>query len=1517
MTLWDKHVWHKEVVTSSDDVSVEDLSAKIDDVISRMKEEEIEEDLEDTLYELSQYLTLALEKEVYDETMQEIADKYIKAVEMYEEKKNTDLDTLKTEITQSIEDKKQQIEDEEDVSLIELGNQKIDELFENKHLKNWLKIAKIWMLIGWAWWIGRKIRNFFSGGDKKKEKKVKGGMIKKIFLSILWWVGILQAIKRLKDQDIKNPLDRLFWANENNEKDDSQSNEEHDSWLYHPEQEDVQEYVEMPHASLFNRTADAINIFYTDLIGFSKNGGRWADMFGEASYEKTENNDDAKGISISLLHQAYPTTWELLRSKTLIDQIVISKKKKSLHTFIQSLWLEKAKKFLLPVCEKIDDASFHLLDTAQTVDSFVEWIVWNEETKSAIHGLFRRYIKTISFLTYKQTEFSTYASPQEIVSFSSWTLVETLQLLEEKNILTTPVDDETRSILKQDKEEYNELIDFDDDSWTSILDELETNIALHGSLDYAWQNDLRYLLDNAIGSLHWIDADDWWIQYLPFLDAWDISDDIKQKLWEEMWPGQEITYFATQFQNLKENIWKRIITVDDINELRENINQLFIMKQELTLGSYFTHEIIQNDDWTWAFRIYNAWSQFLDSWKKWIEFILQWDIWSGILVWWSTFIVWINVLRIVPWVNIVATPLAKGVNFWVKKTLQFSWLLVKKSSFFLASRAMPTWFASRYKNNPRLLAHHLIHWRISLEQGLRIAKKNWTVFTNAWAAVQWKKADLLKYLFGSTIDTDLLLKYWNNKNIRKQLFTSSFAGKIYDPRDRINRGKYAYSLGSQSIDKLRRIDAVLESTSGDVQDILKMYIAKTWSLEKSFTFLDTVDTKDVSSMYRILSSKWLSIKQCGTVLSRYIHTWEDVSDLAVFLTKNEPSISHATYFFKNVCKKRPQVQYFANIQKLNTSPSLLWRIIDRSVLKNLDKIKFVAFKKVLENTIEALKKTVLKTNMPWKTSALINRLSTIQNISDVSQLQSACMRIRDISTLKLLGKCFGIVWVVLDWYFLKESLSEARALQYINKNKAVFLEQKAWQQWIWAWVATVAVFIPGPWWIAIALWWVAVIWSLIIESQKNVWSSYLTNYYEYIRTTKQSVVQQIISLQSGKVWNKIDVSWRDAAFWNHFPDRTHDMLASTDGAIKALMWLDSLSQVWGYAQYNDLFRMLDSEDTSDEKKQEAKNVLNAILPSTWYDTLSAFKQQVENDTKKLEEIVSERYNELVLRFWKDWHGNIDIANNQDIQDAMNEHGAIKWIHEYIIEFTDPVSPLIENGLYTENPRTLFFTYTQEEKESFQYLSISDLRKNGEPVYPLERIMFDIAREVYFLDVVTMQGVYSIFTEANKDVYGFYFSEDKKQIYINWDIGFDAWYGIDMSSQHIQEKFVPRLNQTISMKKLITTQSGSGEKIIHEELKKSCLSIIWRHTAVPSSKEEFLQQAIVKPMLANPDTWILPSLSDIALANDIWLTQLRALYKYIPSENTFLVYNWNTDQNLRTILQENNIDVKILSQVPIV
>lgn len=724
--------------------------------------------------------------------------------------------------------------------------------------------AGIWLLVRW---ISRLFRKKKKNGEEKESKKEEKSRWKKTLLWAGIWTGGILVWKNW--DKIKGWFSGLFgWWEKPKEWDGKTDDVESSA-------KEFKETLSSEEKTHYNSFADNVNKFYAWWNGQMnwdlQNDQLWNSKFETYKWEKIQ------GLVPFMLNNRYENIDSLLSEWTFYKE-VIGTETESMIQKIQWRTADQIGAFLTPIASTIDGMLPALLNLKTTgkVADFVLWLKWNANAQEVISMTFRKTIMVISYLNSKENSLkyklaSDYLIKQDagfknksledqneditdqlqdeefckknidptISKFRDGTLYDGIKLLESFWCADDKLDALTQEAVDDVSERKRDLLDKDDEG-NNKIDDIKENFE-DGKLNKEGQEDTADLLDEFEDEIDDDWSKTWYNKYVPLMNFFDPSDDIMQKIMNTWEYDKMVKVYKDKIVGIREKSKNGTLTPNDIDDLKKTIDDYYAFEKSLVTSQANIEEVFDKN----GNKIIRRWNVIWQSGQA---------LWSGgemlidgKYIKWGLITAWALVsldittypVRLALWLfrwKIASSPSTKAVfNIWKFTLRQWANLTWKSLNLALRNYMPAKLSAMMYKGKDYVFRYELAKGNISLDKAVKIAKKN-GIQSRISGNIIATEDELIERVAGIWNSSDelkkvnLIKKYWNNKNILKQVIISEYKGNRYAMAWRAN--KYNYSVNPSMLDELWKIDEFLgRSTHAGKSSLLKWFLETTKSLK--------------------------------------------------------------------------------------------------------------------------------------------------------------------------------------------------------------------------------------------------------------------------------------------------------------------------------------------------------------------------------------------------------------------------------------------------------------------------------------------------------------------------------------------------------------------------------------------------------------------------------------------------------------------------------------------------------------
>lgn len=715
--------------------------------------------------------------------------------------------------------------------------------------------AGIWLLVRWISRLFRKKRKNVEGGDDKKEKKwfrdrrygkaLKRGLIGTgaawLLRGVFGWNRNFFNVGK----DTNNPNkpvgpETIPWA----------------PWAA----EQAKECFENKNPEIkqaYNEIALNINNFYSK--PYWEGNENWTsedDMFWESDFEKNWT-ESLPGTVLFMLDNRYATVADMLNEKAFVWEIVWADVNSALDR-LKKLSADKIKEFLLPIASKFDASTRWLINAAGKTEDIVNAIKGKPDAEKIIAMVFRKSMKVFAYMQNRKTalvrelvksklktdnkewfndkkpedqekaidlcledqkfyddyiksDLTKLFMSQKIVDFKDGVLIDcAYKVLKEKNLIEAKLEQDNQEDIDELDKEKSELLGKEEDG-SDKLSDLKEKIK-DGKLEAQDQKTLEEFCENFVEIMETSWKNTYLNKYFFLLEIFNTEADTGEKIYE----SSEYKVFVEETKKTVEEILKKskewTLTENDIDNLRSDVDDYYIIQKELTIATYEVHQSRDSDNNNVVDIIFARSALVLRkgimNFKEGIQLVWSGDGLVEKSKWWAIIAG-----------NLVGVYLIRHPLKWVKKVVQLGkWTAVKwfniaeQLTWKTLRNKLPRWRGARWYNE-KTLNYAVGRWEISLENAMQVAKKKerkvWT-----WPNARRIKTqeELLEFLFPWRTDYIklkwLLNKYKNNKYVMRELIWMKYDGKWTRPKDwfKLDKTRMTFEINNEVLTKLQNIE---------------------------------------------------------------------------------------------------------------------------------------------------------------------------------------------------------------------------------------------------------------------------------------------------------------------------------------------------------------------------------------------------------------------------------------------------------------------------------------------------------------------------------------------------------------------------------------------------------------------------------------------------------------------------------------------------------------------------------------
>ncbi len=910
-------------------------------------------------------------------------------------------------------------------------------------------VALVYKWVKWLFGLGKEKDKTWEKSEEKKEKKSR-------WKKTLLWAGIWTwGILAWKNWDkIKGWFSGLFgWWEKPNEW-DGKTDEVVSSAKEFKETLSSEEKIH------YNSFADNVNQFYAwwngqmnaDLI----NDQLWNSKFETHEWEKIQ------WLIPFMLNNRYKNIDSLMSEWTFYKEVIGTETESMMQT-IQWWTADQIGAFLTPIASAVDGMLPALLNLKTTgkVDEFVQWLKWNADAQEVISMTFRKTIMVISYVNSKENSLkytlaADYLTKQDpafknksiedqnediadqlkdeefckknidpiISKFRDGTLYEGIKLLEEYWCADGNLDVLTQEAVDDVNERKMNLLD-EDDEGNNIINDIKENFE-EEKLNKEGQEDASDLLDDFEEEIDddWSRA--WYNKYLPLMNFFDPSDDIMQKIMNTWDYDKIVKVYKDKISEIREKIRNGTVKPNDIDDLKRTIDDYYDFEKSLVTSQTNIEEVFDKNGNKKLRRWNVIWQSGQALWSGGEMLIEGKYIEWGLVTAWALVSLDISTypIRLGIWLfrwKIASSPSTKAVvNIWKFTLKQWAKLTGKSLNLALRNYVPASISAKMYKGKDYVFRYELAKGNISLDKAVKIAKKN-GIQSRVSGNIIATEDELVQRVAGIGNSSDdikkgnLIKKYWNNKNILKQVIVSEYKGNWYAMAWRAN--KYNYSINSSALEELWNIDAFLwRSTHAGKSSLIKWFLETTKSLKP-----DMIDEIFKTQTFDAIWGK--ESKAIGKLLGKKMNTFSSLDDFKAF----------QWYFTRNYSKYPTEGfvrNSLSNRSKLSGMDDIAQAKYIETANLNVSRYERVAnkVKSGVTNMIDDLNKMLKNPKMKSFYTGIKSKITNLTNYRKTVTPES----IKAISESNWLDKIAGFGKLSPDGIKALQSLSVA-----IGKDKTI------------------------------------------------------------------------------------------------------------------------------------------------------------------------------------------------------------------------------------------------------------------------------------------------------------------------------------------------------------------------------------------------------------------------------------------------------------------------------------------------
>ena len=790
-----------------------------------------------------------------------------------------------------------------------------------------------------------------DGEGKKETKKSK---VRKWILGIWAWVvaifGIGWLIDKFKGETVK------------------------------PKEDQADDYDKLTAAEKEKYTTfwDKVNTMYGSMYQKEVDDG----LVNDATLGKWYNSTDAKKYEWVVpfaMDKTYSTIHDMLR-EWAINRHIWKKDAEEYKAIIIWWGKDKLADLLWPTLMKIQ--SFSVLwwkPGADISEKIQEWLTSNaDEACAELDMFFRQFIMVLTYLEEKRIQVRRQLTINAInaVGFNSKKLTgldqeEQDDLIEDamddkermkKNVdtlLKTEFDDQkintigatltkytiydekiSEELTKEIKDldtKRDDLLDYDEDSKTDILDRAETDIA-DGTLESGTKKDLGDCADRVLKDAI-NENGEWFMQkyFEPFAIACGMASAAREKFLEQSWGKEFLANFALTMQKYKDKFTTGTVTKEDVTNFKIIMTKYMAFKKEAVIAVH-TMQNIGEDNPDRRSRYMNAYRAALVGFYEACTtadmplFERVTNLCTGLVVA-GTSLYLVGTLGKFVWKWKFARNTGKlMIKIWWAP----AYGILKLSLRWIKRYGGKSLMSGRYRESKvrdssdpdQLFRRAVMSGEISPKRAMKMVKNPKLKLKNAAGGnLQNIQELLVKFGAKDTEQANLILKYLDNPNTKKLILQKNkLATRGKEDRLKLNVWerslRYEYEFAQDNLIKIKDIDAVIQANkSRNSGKVLESLLANVD--EKSFTKLHGLIqssnaswTGEIDALFVKMWSK-LDVEKFGKLLGKNLDQFTTVADLQKLFSTIETGNLDSKWVSVIIRKRKDVEARLAKWEKLN------------------------------------------------------------------------------------------------------------------------------------------------------------------------------------------------------------------------------------------------------------------------------------------------------------------------------------------------------------------------------------------------------------------------------------------------------------------------------------------------------------------------------------------------------------------------------------------------------------------------
>jgi len=821
----------------------------------------------------------------------------------------------------------------------------------------WFAVTGVWLgILAYKW-----IQSLLWRWKKKKKKNWKETPRRKKALArwtgIVWWTWLWRGLLTGKRD--------FFWRNPFSDK--KPDGPETLPWTGVESSAEAYEELTEDKKKEYENLATQINAYYGNTIGDMAGVSGVEDMLGDSEFE-TKNGKKIAGLIPFMMWNRYATVSNIISERAFYYEVV-GTEGNIIWDKLKNIGLEWLKRFLLvPLAGVIDSASFWLLNSATTVDAFIDKRKTLPDAENLTRTVFRKSMSVISYMESRRrgleyqvaSEYLTTRNEDnfndldeddknekilecledeerykahvsgEVEKFLGLTLYDSLSYLKQKDLLNGGIDELVKTAVTKIDDRKNKILWIEDDDDESHLEELKKELK-EGKLTPHGKEKLQDICRKLEDDIDGFGRKSRYNQYLPILEFINPEEDTLEKILSSGDYDGVVEVYKDAISDILKKSDQWTLTDADFDSLETTMDDYYKFQKSLVATQLNLSET-RDKNGNFGVRWMATFVKWGETCVRWFQMMMKWDTrekikWGAMVTWWVVSLDLITgtlvskgVLGVSPWRMVIK---------WTLQVWKFGIKQGTRLTEFATGRAIRAHlpyglWARRY--NEAQLRYALCNGELNISKAVKIAnRKEWTVIAGNNSSKIIDSAEwLLRRLAPGGKDVvyqeaaTLLSKYDNNPELYKQVFESTYENrKLYKPMDwlKLDKNKIKFSINEWALNKLHAIDVRISQFTHPIEKKIFQSMIK---YAPTLDHLEDMVIMGIEPQYLKLFEQWkdqvISAEKFGKYLAQYAGKI-DANDMELYQkflleAKNSNKIGKNAWLFI-----RNSLRNFSNLQK--------------------------------------------------------------------------------------------------------------------------------------------------------------------------------------------------------------------------------------------------------------------------------------------------------------------------------------------------------------------------------------------------------------------------------------------------------------------------------------------------------------------------------------------------------------------------------------------------------------------------